>query len=272
MKKLIIALMSFCFPCMCLADDHAKGEGKGSPSIWVVRHIEVELDNAKDFEAAVAKKTQEYNRKEGADLWSTWKVLTGPRTGQYARLFGVSSWADLDKANTTNTINIPRGNEESSYWRENITPLQKTKIAPMEVWMNVPGTEYNNLEEGVPTRYGVIQKWKMKPGMYQKKTAHEVKLSEALGASDLKIRGQVMRFESGGDYMTFGRWIGFNSWEEFGKFREWGSLGKIYEAKHGEGSWGKYLEGWNSIHQDGGKTEVEYLEYLEDLSSMELKK
>ena len=106
MKKIIIAIISFCFPCMCLADDHAKGEGKGSPSIWVVRHIEVELDNAKDFEAAVAKKTQEYNRKEGADLWATWKVLTGPRTGQYARLFGVSSWADLDKENTTNTINI----------------------------------------------------------------------------------------------------------------------------------------------------------------------
>ena len=155
MKKITIAIMSFCFPCMCLADDHAKGESKGSPSIWVVRHIEVELDNAKDFEAAVAKKTQEYNRKEGADLWATWKVLTGPRTGQYARLFGVSSWAQLDKSNTTNTINIPRGNEESTHWRENITPLQKTKIAPMEVWMNVPGTEYNNLEEGVPTRYGV---------------------------------------------------------------------------------------------------------------------
>ena len=58
MKKITIAIMSFCFPCMCLADDHAKGEGKGSPSIWVVRHIEVELDNAKDFEAAVAKKTK----------------------------------------------------------------------------------------------------------------------------------------------------------------------------------------------------------------------
>ena len=92
-------------------------------------------------------------------------------------------------------------------------------------------------------------------------------LREALAASDLKIRGQVMRFESGGDYMTFGRWIGFNSWEEFGKFREWGSLGKIYDAKHGEGSWIKYLEGWNAIHQDGGKTEIEYLEYLEYLST-----
>ena len=122
----------------------------------------------------MAKKTQEFNRTEGADLWATWKVLTGPRTGQYARLGGRLglTWIKL-----TITINIPRSNEESSYWREKITPLQKTKIAPMEVWMNVPGTEYNNLEEGVPTRYGVIQKWKMKPGMYQKKTAHEIKMS-----------------------------------------------------------------------------------------------
>ena len=60
--------------------------------------------------------------------------LTGPRTGQYARLFGVSSWADLDKANTTNTINIqeamrkvPIGGKYSPY-NENRS---------MEVWMNV---------------------------------------------------------------------------------------------------------------------------------------
>ena len=255
-----------------LADDHVKTENKKEPSIYVVRHIEVEVEKAKEFEDAVAEKTQKYNRSEGSDLWFTYKVLTGPRTGQYARLFGVSSWADLDKKNTSNTVNIPRDNEESAYWLENITPLQKNANAPAEVWLTIPGTKYNNLGEGEQARYGALYKWKMKPGMYQKKTIHETKMSEALAASGLKFQGQVMRFDSGGDYMAFGRWIGFNTWEEFGKFREWGSLGKIYEAKHGEGTWVKYLEGWNAIHQDGGETETEYLEYLEDLSSIELKK
>lgn len=110
-----------------LADDHVKTENKKEPSIYVVRHIEVEVEKAKEFEDAVAEKTQKYNRSEGSDLWFTYKVLTGPRTGQYARLFGVSSWADLDKKNTSNTVNIPRDNEESAYWLENITPLQKKR-------------------------------------------------------------------------------------------------------------------------------------------------
>lgn len=271
MKTLITTTVLFTgLAWSCFADDHKKAETAPEPSIYVVRHIEVDLEKAKDFEAAVETKTKKYNRKEGSDLWFTWKVISGPRTGQYARLFGVPSWADFDKANTSNTINIPRNNEESAYWLENITPLQKSKIPPTEVWMIVPGTEYNNLEEGQQTRYGALYKWKMKPGMYQKKTKYETQMSEALAASDLKIRGSVMRFESGGDYMTFGRWIGFNTWEEFGKVRDLGSLGKIFEAKHGKGTLAKYLEGWNAIHQDGGETETEYLEYLEDLSSFEL--
>ena len=168
MKKLIFVIFtSFGLPSIG-PHHHAKSEKPKTPSIWVVPP---EVDRECKFSKR-PKKTQEFNRTEGADLWATWKVLTGPRTGQYARLFGVSSWAF-----TTNTINIPRSNEESSYWREKITPLQKTKIAPMEVWMNVPGTEYNNLEEGVPTRYGVIQKWKMKPGMYQEENSIDVRSS-----------------------------------------------------------------------------------------------
>ena len=71
----------------------------------------------------------------------------------------------------------------------------------------VPGTSFSNIEGDNPTRYGALYKWKMKPGMYQRKTAAAKMRAKALEASGLKIRGHVMRTESGGDFMTFTQFI-----------------------------------------------------------------
>ena len=254
------------------ADHHKKEQESDSPLLYVVRHIKVELENVEAFQKAVAEKTLKYNREEGSDPWFTWKVLTGPRSGQYARLFAARSWADLDRVESTHTINIPRANEESAYWRENISPLQETKIPATKVMAVVPGTSFSNLEGENPTRYGALYQWKIKPGMYQRKTAAAKMRAKAFAASGLKIRGHVMRMESGGDYMTFIQFIGFDSWADFGKLREWGGMGEIFEANHGKGSWKKFLKEWNTIHQEGGETEVEFIEYMSDLSSISITK
>jgi hypothetical protein len=49
-------------------------------------------------------------------------------------------------------------------------------------------------------------------------------------------------------------------------------MGEIFEANHGKGSWKKFLKEWNAIHQEGGETEVEYMEYMSDLSSISITK
>ncbi len=273
MKSIIISSVLLAgLTSLCSADHHAKEQGSDSPLLYVVRHIKVDLDNVEAFQKAVAEKTLKYNREEGSDAWFTWKVLTGPRSGQYARLFAARSWADLDRVESTHTINIPRANEESAHWRENISPLQETKMPATKVMAVIPGTAFSNLEGENPTRYGALYKWKMKPGMYQRKTAAAKMRTKALAASGLKIRGHVMRTESGGDFMTFTQFIGFDSWADFGKLREWGGMGEIFEANHGKGSWKKFLKEWNAIHQEGGETEVEYMEYMSDLSSISITK
>ena len=273
MKLIIISsILVAGLTALCSADNHAKEQGSDSPLLYVVRHIKVELDNVEAFQKAVAEKTLKYNREEGSDPWFTWKVLTGPRSGQYARLFAARSWADLDRVESTHTINIPRANEESEYWRENISPLQETKMPATKVMAIVPGTSFSNIEGDNPTRYGALYKWKMKPGMYQRKTAAAKMRTKALAASGLKIRGHLMRTESGGDFMTFTQFIGFDSWADFGKLREWGGMGEIFEANHGKGSWKKFLKEWNAIHQEGGETEVEYMEYMSALSSISITK
>ena len=70
MKKLIFVIFtSFGLPSIGLGDDHAKSE---KPKLHQYGLYDMKLTlNAKDFESAVAKKTQEFNRTEGADLWAT---------------------------------------------------------------------------------------------------------------------------------------------------------------------------------------------------------
>ena len=51
-------------------------------NLFVLRYIDVDRANAKEFEKAVAEKTKKFNRSEDSDQWFTHKILTGPRTGQ----------------------------------------------------------------------------------------------------------------------------------------------------------------------------------------------
>ena len=64
----------------------------------------------------------------------------------------------------------------------------------------------------------------------------------------------------------------FNSWEEYGKFRAWEGMGDVFDKVHGKGTWKKSLKEHNAIMQEGGETEGEFWEHLEDLSSLELPK
>ena len=270
MKHNIIISVGLLSGAFFLSQSNTAGQ---EANLFVVRYIEVDRANAKEFEKAVAEKTKKFNRSEDSDPWFTHKIVTGPRTGQYARWFGPKTWADLDNPESTHriTLGATATHEEAVYWQENVLPLEK-EAGNNEVWMVVPGTSFSNFAEDQPTKYAAGYRWKMKPGMYQRKTAQDVKLTKAIQASEFKIRGHIARLVSGGDHMTFANSIQFNSWEEYGKFRAWEGMGEVFDKVHGKGSWKKFLKEHNAIMQEGGETEGEFWEYLEDLSSLELPK
>ena len=270
MKHDIIISVGIILGSFFLSKSGATGE---EANLYVIRYIDVDRVNAKKFEKAVAEKTKKFNRSEDSDQWFTHKIVTGPRTGQYARWFGPKTWADLDNPESSHriTLGATASHKEAVYWQKNILPLEK-EAGNNEVWMVVPGTSFSNFSKDQPRKYEAIYRWKMKPGMYQRKTAQDVKLTKAIQASEFKIQGHIARLVSGGDYMTFANAIAFNSWEEYGKFRAWEGMGDVFDKVHGKGSWKKFLIEHNAIMQEGGETEGEFWEYLEDLSSLELSK
>ena len=164
MKLNIIISVGLLSGAFFLSQSNTAGQ---EANLFVVRYIEVDRVNAKEFEKAVAEKTKKFNRSRNSDQWFTAKILTGPRTGQYARWFGPKTWADLDKIGSTNTISIDQDNEELKYWIKNVQPLAKQNTSLAEIWLTSMDSSYMGLPENEPTRYIALQRWKMKPGMYQ---------------------------------------------------------------------------------------------------------
>ena len=274
MKTIILTLsIAIGLHQIATADDNPKSkESKPDSAVYLIRYLDVEPDNAKEFEEAVSKKTKKFNRSQNSDQWFTAKILTGPRTGQYARWFGPKTWADLDKSGSTNTISIDQDNEELKYWIENVQPLAKQNASLAEIWLTSMGSSYMGLPENEPTRYIALQRWKMKPGMYQRKAALDKLMVRAYKEVGLKVNIGVSRLQSGGDYMTFGRWVDFNKWTDYEKTQKWDKIGEAYNKIYGEGAWKNHLKEHNAIMQENADVQGEFWEYLEDLSSKELPK
>jgi hypothetical protein len=77
MKHNIIISVGLLSGAFFLSQSNTAGQ---EANLFVVRYIEVDRANAKEFEKAVAEKTKKFNRSEDSDPWFTHKIVTGPRT------------------------------------------------------------------------------------------------------------------------------------------------------------------------------------------------
>lgn len=72
--------------------------GQEKAEIWSWNFIEAEKGKMADLEKAIKDKTDKYN-KLAVDPISTWRVMSGPRTGQLVRSIGPKDWSYYDKSN-----------------------------------------------------------------------------------------------------------------------------------------------------------------------------
>ncbi|QXD31330.1 hypothetical protein [Candidatus Pelagisphaera phototrophica] len=270
MKKILS--LFFILNCFILhGDDHDPAASEvDERMIYVVRYIEVAKSDVVAYEAALAEKTQRFNVGEGTDEWFTHKILTGPRTGQYARWFGPVPWSDLDRTETTHRVGVGTpadaarmSNPEVAFWQKHLTPLE-INSGETEILEQVPGSDYRNLDIDHP-RFGFAQRWKIKPGMVIRKEAYLLQFARVMKSSGFSLNGEASRLVSGGDYMIFESWIGFNEWAEIGKFRSKG-FSAVFNKALGEEGFEKFLAEFALIHQDS-PTETSVWEFLPALSS-----
>jgi hypothetical protein len=271
MKKLLQVLpLLLCSTTLYAEDSSPDLAEKAERSVYVVRYIQVAKENVVAYEAALAEKTQKFNVGDGVDKWFTHKILTGPRTGQYARWFGPVPWSDLDRTETTHRVGVGTpadaarmSNPEVAFWQKHLTPLE-IKSGETEILEQVPGSDYRNLDVDQP-RFGFAQRWKIKPGMVIRKEASLLQFATVMKSSGFSLNGEAGRLVSGGDYMIFESWIGFNEWAEIGKFRSKGFSG-VFNKALGEEGFEKFRAEFALIHQDSA-TETSVWEFLPAQSS-----
>ncbi len=271
MKKLLLLLIAFVWPLSVEGEESVYSvDETNERMVYVVRYIQVAKENVVAYEAALAEKTQKFNVGDGVDEWFTHKILTGPRTGQYARWFGPVTWSDLDRTETTHRVGVgtpPNASRmkdpEVVFWQNNLTPLEISN-GETEILEAIPGSNFDNIATA-HTRFGVAQRWKIKPGMLSGKEALILEFAEVMKLSGFALKGEVSRLVSGGDYMVFESWIGFNEWGEYGKFRTLG-YAPTFERVMGQGTFKDHHEEFIRVH-DSADTETSVWELLPDQSS-----
>ena len=81
------------------------------------RRLEVDPSNVEKFEAAVAKKNQIYNSKDGQPRYVTFQILTGPYAYNYVRMQIAESLAEFDEVDQ----------EGNDFWQKTVGPLHSSK-------------------------------------------------------------------------------------------------------------------------------------------------
>lgn len=236
---------------------------KPSP-LYVFRFIEVEPENVADWKQAVKAKQQKFNTGKDSSQWGTWRILTGPRTNQFARGFGTTRELYTNPIHPVQGIAGSWEMPEASYWLEHVSPLQKDS-GNQQVWRPIEGLFSKGISSPAEPRFLQHRRWRMKPGMYQRLEANYKKLIAAFDHLKKPVDFSIARLEDGGDFMIYAESLAYNDTADMP------GIGRVREAfieLHGLGEWEKYLQEHNAVMQENAIVETETWMYEPDLSNL----
>ena len=156
------------------------------------------------------------------------------------RWYGPLTWKDLDRKDTSHSLYNPQ-HDEVIYWRAKVTPLIRKRLA-IELGDADLGSSCEGLPANTMPRDLSVERWKMKPGMYQGKAALDARLVQAFQKTGFKVNVIVSRLHSGGDKMTSASNTLLHSLEDYGKAPQWDNIGELFDELHGKESWQKHLQ------------------------------
>ena len=103
-----------------------------SAQVGQARILKVKDGQMDKFISSVSKKTKMFNDSEGSDKYFTFRILTGPNTGDFIRVRWMESYGELDNYNPDT--------EEQKYWQKNVMPYYTEGTA--RVWSRNANLSY----------------------------------------------------------------------------------------------------------------------------------
>jgi len=236
---------------------------KPSP-LYVFRFIEVTPDNVAKWKQEVKTKQQQFNSAEDSSQWGTWRILTGPRTNQFARGFVTTKELYTNPIHPVQGIASSWDMPEANYWQQHVSPLQKSS-GNRQIWRPIEGLLSKGITDATQPRFAQHRRWRMKPGMYQRLEANYKKLIAAFDSLQQPVNFGIARLEDGGDFMIYAETLAYNDTADMP------GVGRVREAfieLYGEGEWEKYLQEHNAVMQENAIVETETWMYEPELSNL----
>ncbi|MDG2385182.1 MAG: hypothetical protein P8N76_26160 [Pirellulaceae bacterium] len=233
-------------------------------AVYVIRFIEVDRENVPAWTKAVEEKQAKFNSSEDASQWGTWKILSGPRTNQFARGFISTRELLSNPIHGSQGLNPNPNDPEAVYWTEHIQPLE-AKVGNVQFWRPIQGLAYQGADPSGPTKFMQHRRWRMKPGMYRKLEAHYKKLITAMESTGAPINFSIGRLDDGGDFMIYAETTGFDNLADVPGGN---ATRAAYEKTHGKGAWKQFLQEHNEVMQENAVVETELWGYEEALSNL----
>jgi len=260
---LSFALFSTCFSTAIQAADGPPQSAVDEP-LFVCRLIEISPDNVQQWKEAVERKQQKFNSQNGAPRWGTWRIMTGPRTGQFVRGFSSTRRLLTNPIHPIQGFTVSQGIPELDYWMKHVLPLQETS-GNRQVWRPIPGLWSRGITSGLQPRYWHHRRWRMKPGMYQRLEANYRQIIAAFEHLDRPIDFGIARLDDGGDFMIYGESTGYNDAADIPTTDE---LAAAFKEVHGDDAWKEFLEEHNAVMQENAVVETETWVYQKRLSNL----
>ena len=247
MLRPLIALLLVVFWCNDLVAQDA-------PPVSRLFYITVKDGMAAEFIEAAGKKTRRFNSKKGTTRYNTWRIMDGPRQGQFVRGPIGTTWSDFD---------TPTPQKELDYWIENVRPYIE-KQENMQTWVTLTDISYNGRGDNAPPNFGRMWFYNINPGMNRRMIENARKVKEVHEAKETNVRFGWYRLESGGDRSTWLFASGVYKWADLGNI----AFITMYEEVHGKGSWTEWMNEFSQIVQTiPWARRAEFWRYVKEASS-----
>ena len=257
---MLLLTCTFGLPCEAQENSSAKAD-----SLYVFRFIEVSPEKVSDWKQAVASKQKQFNSDPDSSRWGTWRIVSGPRTNQFARGFGTTEDRLTNPIHASHGLAASWEDPEAKYWLENVVPHQETS-GNRQIWRVIDGLSSQQRESASPSRFLSHRRWRMKPGMYQRLEANYKKIVSVFNHLAHPIDFGVARLVDGGDFMIYAETTAYDDYADVptaAEFRD------AFIELHGEEAFLACLEEHNAVMQENGIVETETWLYEPELSNLQ---
>ncbi|HEY5690109.1 MAG TPA: hypothetical protein VIS49_01515 [Cyclobacteriaceae bacterium] len=236
-----------------LAGTIVMGQEQEKAQVYRLTFHDVIKGKNADFEKAVKAKTEKFN-KASVDAINTWRVMSGPRTGQYARVSGPKDWTYFESGNDAGRQN----------WVDTVVPFIE-KSSGVEYSVRQKDMSYNGSGKTTLPKYVDIWEFTLQAESNYEWTSFVRDLVRICNENKSKSRFNTYEMVSGtnmGKYLIV--W-GMDSLAEMDDNSEnWPQW--FNKMKGSSAAWGSELRRVSSAVEIYGQTRY-MMQHMPDLSS-----